>query len=281
MATSLTVTVRTVGGEVLVGPNAALDEETVAGDLKRRCLRARGDSPGGKAAGLQLLTAEGRELPDQEAIAAAGAPGPAVELTAVLLDGVVAELKALAVAATEREARLKQASDRWMGELRSADEQRKRQQRDADISEYRRAVAELVTQLVEEALSECRGVARWNGEREAVYDFQMRLQRCPLSAKITSLRPPVLSDPQMRGWYFAHQAGPDELVAPASVRMGDESETRFYLELQSRIIEELKGLGLHAEPGECYHMVTISWGEQPAPPQEDDGPVLRLPAGRQ
>lgn len=251
---SLSLTIISVSGDVLLGPKEQVDASECARDLKRRLPDCGG------AWRLLLL---GRELHDPESLSSVCQPDVENEITAVVEKTHATKLARKMVEQREWKAQLQQSSEQWLAEMASADDDKKRQQRDKDIEAYRVALAQLVQQVGERALMSC-NMAAGDGKSWCTFVFD-DLQFHELGAKFYFAMPrlkPIRADPILRGWYLSvHGADSKDVPdVPEHLQMGGQRNNKFIQSLTPDLISFLKGHGLRVFPGECMGYVNIAWG---------------------
>lgn len=212
-AVTTPLTVYGLDGTVLLGPGLHVNATDCIGNIKHRLHR--------RHVKVRLFWKD-TELFDEECLAGRFSRGsaPDVELTAVMSHDVSAELAAITFVAQERHKHIQESSRQWLQELGSADEQRKIQEREKDVCEYERALADMVAHLGEMAIANCK-LAAMNRQSRCRFDFEHEVPVYDLGSRICLHRErPIRSDPVMRGWYFSSEA-PDALDTPEFMVMGD------------------------------------------------------------
>jgi len=253
-AQSRTITITGISGGALLGPCDIDASERVRG-LKRRLP---------DSGGLWRLFLRERELLDQETLAEACHGEATHHLTAIVIKSTAAELVNMMAEQRERKFLLQQGNDSWLREFASSDEEKKRQQRDADIRAYREAVASLVQQLQGEVVQHCKRAA---SKGRSWYQFVMAdLQRYQLGANFFfSFDRQVRADPILRGWYFSSHGveSNDPADLPVVLQMGGEHNMEFIKSITQELALVLEqSHGLRVAPGDYFGCLVLMWGTE-------------------
>jgi len=244
---------------VLLGPGLEMTRSLTIGELKQHLVE--NTSHGFQKSAIRLLY-DRREFPNHWHLSDFCADGAKVILTCLICENVASELVEMTHAAQDLKRKREQASEQWSEEFPSASPLRKREQREADISEYRGEVTELVQQLGESAIQQCRIEAK-KGNKKCNFDIQGLLQRYELGAKLFFIREQsIWRDPVLRGWYFS-SAPADVVDAPDQMTMGNRKCHDFMnYDIMPELVHHLQEKGLHAMRDEhCIHTMTIAWFE--------------------
>mmetsp|Transcript_83491 Transcript_83491/g.202477 ORF Transcript_83491/g.202477 Transcript_83491/m.202477 type:complete len:273 (+) Transcript_83491:87-905(+) len=256
----VSITIYGLNGKVLVGPGEAVSCSVTVGELKQRL--TEGAFRGSPKQAVQLLF-DCRELLDNSTLWDICTKGSEVALTAMICQSTGLELAKMASTAKTLKYQQEQSSEQWLQDLTSASPDRKQQQREADICEYKYAVRGLVEQLGERAVLECRIAAR-QGRSTSQFDISQPLQFYELGAKMYfGVEHKVRSDPVLRGWYFSLQPA-DVVDAPETMRIRNGDQPYFINFMKDTIMPELaqhlEDKGLQVTPDEhCIHYMTIYW----------------------
>mmetsp|Transcript_58472 Transcript_58472/g.171018 ORF Transcript_58472/g.171018 Transcript_58472/m.171018 type:complete len:273 (-) Transcript_58472:134-952(-) len=256
----VSITIYGLNGKVLVGPGEAVSCSVTVGELKQRL--TEGAFRGSPKQAVQLLF-DCRELLDNSTLWDICTKGSEVALTAMICQSTGLELAKMASTAKTLKYQQEQSSEQWLQDLTSASPDRKQEQREADICEYKHAVEGLVEQLGERAVLECRIAAR-QGRSKSQFDLSMPLQFYELGAKMYfRFERNVRSDPVLRGWYFSLRPA-DVVDAPETMRLGNGDQPYFTNFMKDTIMpqlaQHLEEKGLQVTPDEhCIHYMTIYW----------------------
>ena len=246
------VTVRGLGGDVLLGPVEVDSAETVEG-LTRRLTGSTGSTDP-----WRLLQGDDCLRPSSKLAEL----GTSLSLTAVVSRTLTTELAELCAATQRRGEERQRRNAAWLEELPEATAPRKRQRREEDIQEYERALAILVENMSSIALARSKVYAS-EGKSSSQYDFQQEAVLFDLTAKMFQGTRDLRRDPVLRGWYFTEN--PEHLDTPQDVKMDNQRFYRWCMKvLRPRVMDHLRQMDLTVKEHVLMcHVITIHW-EDPA-----------------
>lgn len=247
----ITVCIRGLDGELLL-ERSRLDAATTFGSLKKRLPRREG---------VWRLLIQENQLPDTETLGAKCREDADNEVFAVLVNSTAAIFEQVSMEVREARQELRRASDAWLQEAEKATEERRLEQRAADVRLFEDALAALLPQLVEEVLVHCRRAA--NEGKSWVSFIKDNLQEHDVWRKFFFRVPcNIRGDPLLRGWYFSTKEpeSNDPLQLPEYLMMGGATNTGLMRMVAQKLVPLLKNVhGLTVHAGSYVGVFQISW----------------------